>query len=61
MCCAMPSAYDLILEQDNGLVTQTVLVRDAPEAWRLGRKLYPDQLRGVVCRDVNQTSFEEER
>ena len=58
---AMPSAYHLILEQDKALTTKTVLVGDAQEAWRLGRKLYPDPLRGVVCRDVKQTSSDMER
>ena len=52
---AMPSAYDLILEQDKALITQTVLVGDAQEAWRLGRKLLPGSApwRGLPRRQTN--------
>ena len=58
---AMPGAYDLILEQEDGLTTRTVIVADAPEAWRLGMNLYPDQLRGVVCRDIDQAVPDRDR
>ena len=47
----MPPAYDLILQRQGALHTETVQVRDAAEAWRLGRERFPDSIRGVVCRD----------
>ena len=47
----MPPAYDLILQQQGTLHSETVQVRDAAEAWRLGRERFPDSIRGVVCRD----------
>ena len=50
-CCGMPPAYDLILERDGQLITHTVQVEDAFEAWRLARERYPTSIRGVVCCD----------
>ena len=47
----MPPAYDLILQRQGTLHTETVQVRDAAEAWRLWRERFPDSIRGVVCRD----------
>ena len=47
----MPPLYDLILQQQSELDTETVQVADAAEAWRLGRERYPHCIRGVVRRD----------
>ena len=47
----MPPAYDLILLRQGQLTTETVQVADAAEAWRLGRALHPECIRGVVFRD----------
>ena len=33
----MPPAYDLILKTSGGLITRTIHVPDAAEAWRLAR------------------------
>ena len=50
----MPPAYDLILQRHGELQIETVQVRDAAEAWRVGRDQYPDSIRGVVCREAPQ-------
>jgi len=50
----MPPAYDLILQRHGELEIETVQVRDAAEAWRVGRDQYPDSIRGVVCREAPQ-------
>ena len=47
----MSPAYDLILESNGRLITHTVEVADALEAWRLARARYPARIRGVVWRD----------
>ena len=47
----MPPAYDLIVQRQGALHTETVQVPDAAEAWRLGRERFPGSIRGVVCRD----------
>ena len=47
----MPPAYDLILKRAGGLITRTVYVPDAAEAWRLARERYPESIRAVVCQD----------
>ena len=47
----MPPAYDLILRRQGRLTTETVQVADAAEAWRRGRELHPECIRGVVFRD----------
>ena len=47
----MPPAYDLIFLRDGEIQTKTVQVNDAEEAWRLGRELFPDCMRGVVCHE----------
>ena len=52
----MPPAYDLILERNGQLITHTVQVDDAFEAWRLARNLYANRIRGVVCRDPQQVT-----
>lgn len=57
----MPPAYDLILQRHGALHTETVQVADAAEAWRLGRARYPDNIRGVVCRDTTAADPEERR
>ena len=47
----MSPAYDLILRRLGGLITRTVHVPDAAEAWRLARERYPASIRAVVCQD----------
>jgi len=47
----MPPAYDLILLDQGHFQIQTVQVKDATDAWRLGRERYPRTIRGVVCQD----------
>ena len=47
----MPPLYDLILQRQSELETETVQVADAAEAWRLAREHYPHCIRGVVLRD----------
>ena len=47
----MPPAYDLIVQRQGALHTETVQVRNAAEAWCLGRERFPASIRGVVCRD----------
>ena len=47
----MSPLYDLILQRQGEWQTETVQVKDAAQAWRLGRERYPDCIRGVVCRD----------
>ena len=49
----MPPAYDLILLDHGQFQIETVEVKDASDAWRLGRDLYPDVIRGVVCQDAS--------
>ena len=48
----MPPAYDLILKRPGGLITRTIHVPDAAEAWRLARERYPESIRAVVCQDT---------
>ena len=48
----MPPAYDLILKRAGGLITRTIHVQDAAEAWRLARERYPESIRAVVCQDT---------
>ena len=50
----MPPAYDLILQRQGEWQTETVQVKDAAQAWRLGRERYPDCIRAVVCRDAGR-------
>ena len=47
----MPPAYDLILLDQGQFQIETVQVKNAADAWRLGRKRYPRTIRGVVCQD----------
>ena len=47
----MPPLYDLILQRQSDLQTETVQVAHAAEAWRLARERYPHCIRGVVRRD----------
>ena len=47
----MSPRYDLILQRNGELQTETVQVADAAQAWRLGRERYPNCIRGVVRRD----------
>ena len=47
----MSLLYDLILHRKGVLLTETVQVADAAEAWRLARERYPHCIRGVVRRD----------
>ena len=48
----MSTAYDLIVQRKGALHAQTVQVRNAAEALRLGRERFPGRIRGVVCRDA---------
>ena len=50
----MPPAYDLILQRQGEWQTETVQVKDAAQAWRLGRERYPDCIRGVARGLTNQ-------
>ena len=43
--------YDLILQRQGELQTETVQVADAAQAWRLGRERYPHCICDVVRRD----------
>ena len=47
----MSPRYDLILQRNGELQTETVQVADAAHAWRLGRDRYPNCIRGVVRRE----------
>ena len=58
---SMAPAYDLILERDGQLITQTVEVADALEAWRLARARYPAHIPGVVWCDPQQVRPEHPR
>ena len=51
---AVTPLYDLILQRQGELQTETVQVADAAQAWRLGRERYPHCIRGVVCRDAGR-------
>ncbi|EAR18400.1 hypothetical protein ACLM44_01135 [Synechococcus sp. W2B2] len=57
----MSPAYDLILESNGRLITHTVEVADALEAWRLARARYPARIRGVVWRDPQQVHLDHPR
>ena len=57
----MPPAYDLILECDGGLHTETLRSVDADEARRLGRERYPNSIRAVVVRDDLEAELKEHR
>jgi len=48
----MLPAYDLILVDRGQFQIETVYVKDAAAAWRLGRDRYPRSIRGVVCQDA---------
>ena len=48
----MSPLYDLILQRKGELLTATVQVADAAQAWRLGCERYPNCIRGVVHRDA---------
>ena len=50
----MSPLYDLILQRNGELHTETVQVADAAQAWRLGRECYPHCIRGVVRRDAGR-------
>ena len=50
----MSPLYDLILHRKGELLTETVQVADAAQAWRLGRERYPYCIRGVVRRDAGR-------
>ena len=47
----MSPLYDLILQRQSELETETVQVADAAEAWRLARERYPHCIRAVVRRE----------
>ena len=47
----MSPRYDLILQRNGELQTETVQVADAAHAWRLGCERYPHCIRGVVRRE----------
>ena len=58
---AMTPTYDLILECDGSLRTETLQSVDADEAWRLGRERYPNSIRAVVVRDDLEAELKEPR
>ena len=47
----MAPVFDLILLDQGQFQTETVQVKDAADAWRLGRESYPRIIRCVVCLD----------
>ena len=47
----MSPRYDLILQRNGELQTETVQVAVAAHAWSLGRERYPHCIRGVVRRE----------
>ena len=57
----MTPIYDLILECDGGLHTETLQSADADEAWRVGRERYPNSIRGVVYREDLEAQLREHR
>ena len=57
----MTPAYDLILECDGGLHTETLQSADADEARRVGRVRYPNSIRAVVVRDGSEAELKEHR
>ena len=57
----MTPTYDLILECDGNLHTETLQSADADEAWRLGRERYPNSIRAVVVRDDLEAQLREHR
>ena len=52
----MPPTYDLILLDHGQFQIETVEVKDASDAWRLGRERYPLNICGVVCQDPSAAS-----
>ena len=50
----MSPLYDLILQRKDELLTETVQVTDAAQAWRLGRERYPQCIRGVMRCDAGR-------
>ena len=48
----MSPLYALILQRKSELLTETVQVADAAQAWCLGRERYPHCIRGIVRRDA---------
>ena len=52
----MPPAYDLILLDHGQFQIETVEVKYASDAWRLGRERYPLIICGVVCQDPSAAS-----
>ena len=57
----MTPTYDLILECDGDLHTETLQSADADEAWRVGRVRYPNSIRAVVVRDDLEAELKEPR
>ena len=52
----MPPAYDLILLDLGQFQIETVELKDASDAWRLGCERYPLNICGVVCQDPSAAS-----
>ena len=57
----MTPTYDLILECDGSLHTETLQSADADEAWRVGRERYPNSIRAVVVREDLEAQLKEHR
>ena len=55
----MPPSYDLILMKKGRLHIKTVQVSNADEAWRLGRELHPNCIRGVVRHERSEAQSAE--
>ena len=56
----MAPAFDLILECDGELITETIQASDADAAWRHGVRSYLGSIVGVVSRDGPFTASGEE-
>ena len=51
----MPPAYDLILEVNGDLLVRPILASDQRDAWDLARRLHSGLVKGIVCRDGEET------
>ena len=57
----MSPIYELIFKHQGQLMTETVQVADASQAWQLGRQRYPHGMRDVVCLDAAAAEPDQQR
>ena len=51
----MPPSYDLILDVNGDLLVRPIVASDQRDAWYLARRLYSGRVKGIVCRDGEET------